>query len=50
MRKVDWKIMHDINLASIKYKGLDASRWEIAPAGLLGPVTLVPLKLVRPLE
>ena len=48
LRKVDWKIMRDINLASIKYRALDASGWEIAPSGLLGPVRLVPLKVVRP--
>jgi hypothetical protein len=48
VRKVDWKIMRDINLASIKYQALDASGWEVAPAGLLGPVTLAPLKLVSP--
>jgi hypothetical protein len=48
IRKVDWKIMHDINLASLKYGKFDASGWPVAPAGLLGPVTLVPLELVRP--
>jgi hypothetical protein len=48
MRKVDWKIMQDINLASIRYKALDASGWELAPSGLLGPVRLVPLKVVSP--
>jgi hypothetical protein len=46
VRKVDWKIMKDINLASLRYKQLDASTWEIAPSGLLGPVRLVPLKLL----
>jgi hypothetical protein len=48
LRKVDWKIMNDINLASLKYRALDASLWEVAPSGLAGPVRLVPLKLVSP--
>jgi hypothetical protein len=48
LRKVDWKIMKDINLASLKYRALDAAAWEPQPSGLLGPVSLVPMKLVSP--
>jgi hypothetical protein len=48
VRKVDWKIMKDINLASLKYQSLDASSWEIAPSGLLGPVRLIPLRRLDP--
>lgn len=48
LRKVEWKIMNDINLASLRYKALDASGWQPAPSGLLGPVRLVPLRLVSP--
>jgi hypothetical protein len=48
LRKVDWKIMKDINLASLRYKSLDASTWEPQPSGLLGPVRLVPLKRLVP--
>ncbi|HUQ12358.1 MAG TPA: glycosyl hydrolase [Steroidobacteraceae bacterium] len=47
-RKVDWKIMKDINLASLRYKSLDASGWEPQPSGLLGPMRLVPLKSLSP--
>ncbi|HEU5136148.1 MAG TPA: glycosyl hydrolase [Steroidobacteraceae bacterium] len=47
-RKVPWKVMRDINIASVKYRPFDAAAWEIEPAGLLGPVTLVPLAIVRP--
>ena len=42
-RKVDWKIMREINFVNINYKPFDASGWELTPSGLLGPVTLVPL-------
>jgi hypothetical protein len=49
LRKVDWKILKDINLVSLSYTKFDASGWDIAPSGLLGPVRLVPLKIVRPL-
>jgi hypothetical protein len=48
VRKVDWKIMKDINLASLRYQALDASAWEPAPSGLLGPVRLVPLDVITP--
>jgi hypothetical protein len=48
-RKVDWKIMREINFVNIDYKPFDASAWPLAPSGLLGPVTLTPLKkLVLP--
>jgi hypothetical protein len=48
VRKVDWKIMGDMNLASLRYKALDASRWEVEPSGLNGPVRLVPLTIIKP--
>jgi len=48
VRKVPWKVMRDINIASVKYRPFDASGWEVEPAGLLGPVKLVPLELVSP--
>jgi hypothetical protein len=48
VRKVPWKLMREINLVSVKYRPFDAAGWEIEPAGLLGPVTLVPLALVSP--
>jgi hypothetical protein len=48
LRKVDWKIMNDINLASLRYGPLDASTWSPQPSGLLGPVRLVPLQRLKP--
>ena len=47
-RKAPWKVMRDINIASVKYRPFDASGWEVEPAGLLGPVRLVPADLVSP--
>ncbi|TDH24591.1 hypothetical protein EXU57_14720 [Segetibacter sp. 3557_3] len=47
-RKVDWKIMREINFVDINYKPFDASGWEITPSGLIGPVRLQPLKKVTP--
>lgn len=47
-RKVDWKLMKEINLVNLRYQPFDASAWDVAPSGLLGPVWLVPLKVVRP--
>jgi hypothetical protein len=46
-RKVDWKIMREINFVNINYQPFDASKWELTPSGLLGPVTLTPLKNVK---
>jgi hypothetical protein len=40
--------MKDINLVSLSYTKFDASAWDVAPSGLLGPVRLVPLQVVRP--
>jgi hypothetical protein len=48
LRKVDWKVMKEINLVDLRYKPFDASDWPVAPSGLLGPVRLVPLEVVRP--
>jgi hypothetical protein len=48
VRKVPWKVMRDINLASVKYRPFDASGWDVEPAGLTGPVRLVPLTVVSP--
>lgn len=43
-RKVPWKAFHEINFVNIDYKPFDASEWQPLPSGLLGPVTLTPLK------
>jgi hypothetical protein len=43
-RKVKWKYFYDINMASKRYRTLDASDWPLFDSGLLGPVTLTPLK------
>ena len=40
LRKVEWKIMREINFVNINYKPFDASGWALTPSGLLGPVTL----------
>ena len=39
-RGVPWKIFNDINVVDINYRPLDASRWPVREAGLLGPVTI----------
>ena len=47
-RKVDWKIMREINFVNINYRPFDASDWELMPSGLVGPVKLVPLSAFKP--
>jgi hypothetical protein len=46
-RGVPWKRFHDINIVDIDYKPLDASTWPLRESGLLGPVTLTPLRAGR---
>ena len=46
-RKVNWKIMREINFVNINYKPFDASAWPLTSSGLLGPVTLTPLRAVK---
>jgi len=43
-RGVKWKNFRDINFVNLNYKPFDASSWPLADSGLLGPVTLTPLK------
>lgn len=44
-RKVNWKYFYDANVASLRQRGvLNASNWPLLDSGLLGPVTLVPVK------
>lgn len=40
----EWKIFHEINMVDKDYKKFDATKWNPMPSGLLGPVTLTPLK------
>lgn len=47
-RKVDWKVMREINFVNINYKPFDAAGWPLTPSGLLGPVTLTPLRTAHP--
>lgn len=47
-QKVNWKYFNDINMVNIDYKPLDASEWPLRDSGLLGPVRLIPLKILDP--
>jgi hypothetical protein len=53
-RKVNWKYFYDANLAShpdSRQRGvLDASNWPLRDSGLLGPVTLTPVKNFSPTQ
>jgi hypothetical protein len=46
-QKVNWKIMREINFVNINYRPFDASGWALMPSGLLGPVTLTPLRAAK---
>jgi hypothetical protein len=43
-RGAKWKAFHEINYVDIHYKKFDASNWELVDSGLLGPVTLRPMR------
>jgi len=45
-RGADWKKFHDINFVDHNYKPFDASGWDLKPSGLLGPVRLMPYRVI----
>lgn len=47
-KKRPWKIFEDANIVDINYMPMNAAIWPIKPSGLLGPVTLTPMKYIRP--
>lgn len=46
-RGVKWRIFKDINIAALGYKKGTYAHWAPVPSGLLGPVRIVPLKLIN---
>jgi hypothetical protein len=48
IRKVKWQNFYEINFVNINYRRFDASQWPLQPSGLLGPVQLVPLRVLSP--
>jgi len=50
VRKVEWKKYHEINFVNQHYRRFDASGWPLTPSGLLGAVTLTPMKELDPYE
>ncbi|HUV13047.1 MAG TPA: glycoside hydrolase family 2, partial [Acidobacteriota bacterium] len=48
IRKVNWKIFRDINFVDHNYQEFDASKWPPTPSGLMGPVSLFPMKKFEP--
>lgn len=40
----EWKIFYEINMVDKDYKKFDATKWSPMPSGLLGPLTITPLK------
>jgi hypothetical protein len=39
-QKIEWRKFREINFVNINYRPFDASKWEILPSGLAGPVTI----------
>jgi len=40
----EWKIFYEINMVDKDYKKFDVTKWNPMPSGLLGPITITPLK------
>ena len=40
----EWKIFYEINMVDKDYNKFDATKWNPMPSGLLGPITITPLK------
>ena len=47
-RDVPWRVMKDVDIVNIHYRPFDASQWDLVPSGLLGPVSLIPMKTFVP--
>ncbi|MBO0324069.1 glycoside hydrolase [Muricauda sp. CAU 1633] len=45
MRGEEWKIFYEINMVNKDYQKFDATVWNPMPSGLLGPISITPLKL-----
>jgi len=43
---IEWRKFKEINFVDLNYKPFDTSSWKIMNSGLLGPVTLTPMKIV----
>ncbi|MDO4163754.1 MAG: glycosyl hydrolase [Bacteroides sp.] len=42
-----WRIFKDINIAALGYKKGDYAHWQPMPSGLIGPVLISPLELIK---
>jgi alpha-L-rhamnosidase len=43
-RGVVWRNFRDINFVNLNYRPFDASNWPLTDSGLIGPVTLTPVR------
>jgi hypothetical protein len=41
---IDWRIYKEINFVDLRYKPFSAASWKLVDSGLIGPVTLTPVK------
>src|SRR5690606_30758515 len=44
LRGEEWKIFQEINMVNKDYKPFDATVWKPMPSGLLGEITVTPVK------
>ncbi|HEX9601652.1 MAG TPA: hypothetical protein VF985_09190, partial [Mariniflexile sp.] len=44
LRGEEWKNFYEINMVDKDYNKFDATKWDPMPSGLLGPISITPLK------
>ncbi|MFI0430313.1 glycosyl hydrolase [Mariniflexile sp. HMF6888] len=44
LRGEEWKIFYEINMVDKDYNKFDATKWQSMSSGLLGPISIIPLK------
>ena len=47
LRGEEWKNFYEINMVNKDYQKFDATKWNPMPSGVLGPVTITSLKLLK---
>lgn len=47
MRGEEWKNFYEINMVNKDYQKFDATLWNPMPSGLLGPISITPLKEIK---
>ncbi len=42
IQNIEWQLFHEINFVNTHYRPFNASKWELMPSGIEGPVRIIP--------